>query len=84
MNIRFKELISSSGFAEQSWLEVTEEFLRMVGKYEAQTQEPSRSPPGLEVLVPEHALSKARNMVKNLLENRIIVMRAVFQKPAHA
>lgn len=79
----FKASILSSGFVERSWLDVTEEFLRIVGKQKGQNQKPSKPPPGLAVLVPQDALSKARNTIKNLLEKRIVVVRAVFQKPAH-
>jgi ubiquinone/menaquinone biosynthesis C-methylase UbiE len=79
----FKEPILSSGFVARSWLDVTEEFLRIVGKSKGQSQKPSKPPPGLAVLVPKDALSKARNTIQNLLEKRIVVVRAVFQKPAH-
>ncbi len=79
----FKKTICSIGFAERSWLDATEEFLRIVGKHKGQNQKPSKPPPGLEVLVPKNAMSKARNMIQNLLEKRIVVIRAVFQKPAH-
>ena len=78
----FKKTILATGFLERSWLDATEEFLRIVGKHKGQNQKPSKPPPGLEVLVPKNALSKARNLIQNLLEKRLVVVRAVFQKTA--
>ncbi len=74
-------LLSSSGFVETTWVDVTSSALAW---YQNWIEKASRLPPaplGIHVLLGPEMPAMGRNMHRNLAEDRLAVIQAVFDRP---
>jgi ubiquinone/menaquinone biosynthesis C-methylase UbiE len=78
---QMREILEKSGFVIQSWRDETEEgrawFRRMAGKISRE----GAPPLGIHVLLGPDFGAMASNLVRNLEEDRIVIIEAVVQRP---
>lgn len=80
---RLRELVRDSGFEEVAWRDVTEPSLEWFKDVveSMQSRPPDAPPPlGLNLLMGEETPIKAKNVVRNLEEDRITVIQGVFER----
>ncbi|HKJ33747.1 MAG TPA: hypothetical protein VKA34_18090, partial [Balneolales bacterium] len=82
---KLRRLIREQGFKEQRWLDVSDSslawFMRQIERAELQKQdETQKTKPGIQLLMGENTSLKMKNVVRNLEEDRIRVIQAVFYK----
>jgi SAM-dependent methyltransferase len=79
-----RALIAGAGFRERAWRDVTAEALAFVRVRVQALHAGPRSPLGLHVLFGERALPCFENVERNLVERRIAVVAAVFERAHRA
>lgn len=75
-----QEVLKACGFEELVWQDVTLETKQMAEKGKALLNREQLPPLSIHIVVPEEAPLKAANMLKNLEEERTLVVKAVYQK----
>lgn len=75
-----QEVLKTCGFEELVWQDVTQETKKMAEKGKALLNREQLPPLSIHIVVPEEAPLKAANMLKNLEEERTLVVKAVYQK----
>lgn len=76
-----RALLSSSGLAEIVWDDVTPSALAWNRNLAEKTAGSPPRPLGIHVLLGPEMPAMGRNMLRNLAENRIAVIQAVFERP---
>jgi SAM-dependent methyltransferase len=76
-----RDLIATAGFTEVIWKDVTESNLEMWKQRLAATTESGPPPLGVHLLMGTDAPVKAKNVLRNLEEERITVVQAVLERP---
>ena len=76
-----RQLLSSIGFSSQHWSNTTAPSLTWFQAAVERMKNEGPLPLGLHLLMGDNARVKFGNMIRNLAEDRIAVIQAVFQKP---
>jgi SAM-dependent methyltransferase len=75
-----RALIAQSGFSEVEWVETTESALAWFQGWIGRQTANGPSPLGLHVLLGPEFREMGRNMLRNLEEDRIAVVQAIFER----
>ncbi len=76
-----RDLLAKSGFREMIWHDVTPQYIDEYRKIAAQTADPEGPPPlGIHLILGPDAGKMRKNVVRNLEEQRIIVIQGVLKK----
>ncbi len=76
-----RDLLAKSGFREMIWHDVTPQYIDEYRKIAAQTADPEGPPPlGIHLILGPDAGAMRKNVVRNLEEQRIIVIQGVLKK----
>lgn len=74
-----RELLAETGYSEVVWNDVTNRALELTRKRHDEAAE-FATPLGLNVIVPKDVPKKVANSLKNLEEEKIVVIQAVFER----
>lgn len=75
------QLLTGLGFTDVAWLDVTDQTREFTRRMAAQAQPGTPAPAlGLHVVVP-NAPEKFRTLTRNIEENRVAIIQAVFDRP---
>ncbi len=76
-----RDLLAKSGFREMIWHDVTPQYIDEYRRIAAQTADPEGPPPlGIHLILGPDAGKMRKNVVRNLEEQRIIVIQGVLKK----
>ena len=75
------DLLAKAGFREMIWRDVTAQYLREYRKLAANSADPDGPPPlGLHLILGPDAGRMRKNVVRNLEEQRIVLIQCVLKK----
>ncbi|MEE8160312.1 MAG: methyltransferase domain-containing protein [Acidobacteriota bacterium] len=83
-SVEFKKLAMDAGFKEVAWKNVQEASIKFFDNLDAKLKaRPADAPPplGINLLMGPSSPAKLANVLKNLKEDRIEVIKAVFERP---
>ncbi|UCH46555.1 MAG: methyltransferase domain-containing protein [Betaproteobacteria bacterium] len=76
-----RDLLAQAGFREMIWHDVTAQYVDEYRKLAAQTADPGGPPPlGIHLILGPEAGQMRRNVVRNLEEQRIVLIQGVLKK----
>jgi hypothetical protein len=76
-----RDLLAKAGFREMIWHDVTAQYMDEYRKLAAQTADPAGPPPlGVHLILGPEAGEMRRNVVRNLEEQRIVLVQGVLKK----
>ena len=76
-----RDLLAKAGFREMVWHDVTAQYLAEYRKAAARTASPAGPPPlGVQLILGPQAGHMRKNVVRNLDENRIVLVQGVLKK----
>ncbi|HUU71280.1 MAG TPA: methyltransferase domain-containing protein [Burkholderiales bacterium] len=76
-----RDLLAKAGFREMIWRDVTAQYLNDYRKAAARTASPSGPPPlGVQLILGPEAGEMRKNVVRNLDENRIVLVQGALKK----
>jgi ubiquinone/menaquinone biosynthesis C-methylase UbiE len=79
----FRQLIRKLGFKEYKWLDVSDSslewFMRQQRKLKKETKQ-ARNRPSIDLLMGDQTQAKLDNLIRNLEEDRIRIIQAIFSK----
>lgn len=76
-----RDLLARAGFREMIWHDVTAQYVDEYRKLAAQTADPGGPPPlGIHLILGPEAGQMRRNVVRNLEEQRIVLIQGVLKK----
>lgn len=76
-----RAMLDSAGLRETVWNDVTEASIEMYDKFVTAIRKKGPPPLGIGVIVPRDALQKMRNILRNLEEERLTAVHAIYTKP---
>lgn len=75
-------ILMQIGFTEHTWRDVTEDCIAWFRKIRSNAQASTPSPLGLQLLMGANARQKIGNLFRNLSEGRVVMMEAIWERPA--
>ena len=76
-----RDVLAKAGFREMIWHDVTAQYMDEYRKLAARTSDPGEPPPlGLHLILGPEAGEMRRNVVRNLEEQRIVLIQGVLKK----